>query len=85
MTTTTDVRWLDAEEIHTLYLLVTDMTFNHGGAMRKGQTFSNALQRVRPDMARKVTGTRFDPYYNDERISAFLEFIQGHPDAEVAA
>lgn len=46
---------------------------------RKGQVYFNALCRVRPDLSRQVyEGEGLDTYYEDERISAFVDWLYAH-------
>lgn len=42
---------------------------------RRGQFLYNELKRVNPDLATKILGTRFDPFYDDERIYDALAHI----------
>jgi len=42
---------------------------------RLGQAYFNALQDVRPDLAAKVRANGLDPFYEDERLSAFLSYL----------
>jgi len=42
---------------------------------RAGQSAFNALWAWRPDIARLVTGTDADPYYNDEQLPAFFHRV----------
>lgn len=41
------------------------------GKPRHGQSAYNALWAWRPDIARLITGTDADPYYNDDNLPAF--------------
>jgi len=48
---------------------------------RMGQTYFNVLREVRPDLADGtgdadgITGTTFDPFYDDDRIARFLTHV----------
>lgn len=42
---------------------------------RVGQFYFNALNYVRPDLAKEVRATELDPFYDDERIPAFMEAL----------
>jgi hypothetical protein len=42
---------------------------------RMGQTYFNVLDEVRPILAARVTGTSFDPFYDDGLIGSFLNYI----------
>jgi hypothetical protein len=57
---------------------VLDLQILHateGGNERRGQLYINALSATRRDLAQKVRGTSFDPYYDDRRIPAFLAWL----------
>lgn len=53
---------------------------------RPGQTLFNVLSEQRPDLARRVNGTEFDPFYAEThthahvKISKFLAFVREHWD-----
>ena len=47
---------------------------------RQGQTYFNALHRVRPDLAEKVRGSELDPFHSDDRIPGFLTFVSNRWD-----
>lgn len=40
---------------------------------RQGQQLMNALYDFRPDLYNYVTGTLFDPFYQDKHIETFLK------------
>ena len=42
---------------------------------RAGQGLMNVLQKIRPDLYKKITGTDIDPFHNNERIGACLRLI----------
>jgi len=42
---------------------------------RQGQAYFNALEEVDSNLAEKVRGTRLDPFYNDDRIDLFLDYV----------
>jgi hypothetical protein len=44
--------------------------------LRLGQTYFNLLFKWRPDLADKVLSAGLDPFYNDEQIPKFLEFVK---------
>ncbi len=44
--------------------------------LRLGQTYFNLLFKWRPDLTNKVINTDLDPFYNDDRIPRFLEFVK---------
>lgn len=41
-----------------------------------GQTYLNLLNTVRPDLAKRVRGTRFDPSRDDANIPGFLTWAE---------
>lgn len=47
---------------------------------RMGQTYFNVLSQVRPDLAELVRGTELDPFYQDDRVVGFLEFVASRWD-----
>jgi hypothetical protein len=44
---------------------------------RAGQTYFNTLYDMDPECADMIRGTRFDPFYDDSRIPAFMEEVFG--------
>lgn len=44
--------------------------------MRAGQAAFNTLYMVRPDMADQIRGGALDPFYVDDRLPAFWDWIQ---------
>lgn len=61
--------------VFAAYLLESYNYMNRHRALRGGQSFYNVLSYHRPDLAEKVVGTECDPYYDDNRIPAFLEYV----------
>lgn len=45
-------------------------------AERSGQCHFNQLALVRPGLASLVVETDLDPFYADQRLPAFLEFVE---------
>jgi hypothetical protein len=45
---------------------------------RRGQTAYNVLRRLRPDLVDEVLFTPLDPFSQDERLEAFLSYIEEH-------
>lgn len=43
---------------------------------RQGQYAFNKLYEMNPTIASKIRGTEFDPFYNDSRISLFLDEVE---------
>lgn len=44
---------------------------------RFGQAAFNVLVEVRPDISEKIRGSLKDPFYKDERLSEFFQYVQG--------
>lgn len=42
---------------------------------RRGQTFFNALDRIRPELSDAIRGTDADPYYDNARMLPFMEWL----------
>jgi len=42
---------------------------------RQGQVAFNVLADARPDISEKVQGTEIDPFYDDEHLLAFYDFV----------
>lgn len=50
-------------------------------SQRLGQHHFNVLYDVHPDLAIRVRqDTEFDPFYDDEKLGAFLTFVGDHWD-----
>jgi hypothetical protein len=45
---------------------------------RRGQTAYNVLRRLRHDLVDEVLFTPLDPFSQDERLEAFLSYIEEH-------
>lgn len=45
---------------------------------RLGQTFFNVLVEVRPDLSEQIRSSKLDPFYRDERVQEFLEFVRAN-------
>ena len=45
---------------------------------RVGQRAFNLLSHVRSDLATMVTGSDFDPFYDDSRLCLFYDFVMRH-------
>lgn len=42
---------------------------------RRGQGLYNFLHMVRPELAKAIVGSHFDPFYVDENIDRCFEFV----------
>jgi hypothetical protein len=47
-------------------------------SQRPGQALFNFLHLRRRDLAEKLRGSQFDPFYNDENIYAAKKFIESN-------
>jgi len=45
--------------------------------LRRGQALFNALAEVNPNKADRIRGTDIDPFFNNNRIKAFLQEVEG--------
>ena len=45
---------------------------------RSGQAAFNTLHEVRPDLSERVRGTGLDPFYRDERLKEFYDFVEAN-------
>ncbi|AEC53172.1 hypothetical protein SCRM01_226 [Synechococcus phage S-CRM01] len=48
--------------------------------LRYGQAMMNFLCLVCPELDAKITGTDVDPFYDDNRVPVFLEYLGNHWD-----
>lgn len=49
---------------------------------RVGQTAFNVLWKLRPELAEQVRVTEANPYYLDDRLPAFYEWLEQHWEDE---
>lgn len=61
----------------TFETFITEASW-HERSLRPGQRYMNLLTDMRPDLAADVRANDLDPYYLDERIPMFLEFVMRH-------
>jgi hypothetical protein len=45
---------------------------------RSGQHAYNLLMHTRPDLCGALVGSELDPFYDDDRLPAFLEWVSEH-------
>ncbi len=57
------------------YLSECGRIYKQQSSWRKGQTYFNVLVQVRPDLSERIRTSHLDPFYLDERIPEFLEWI----------
>jgi len=48
---------------------------SYQNGLRKGQTLFNKLNEINPNLADSLRGSVVDPFYQDERIPAFLSEV----------
>jgi len=61
----------------TIYLQDVVNTYDEAYPhLRWGQTYSNLLGKYAPNLALIVSSTDLDPFYNDEKIPQFIEYVQ---------
>lgn len=53
---------------------------DHYPNLRWGQVYLNTLQHYQPNMVLKILNdnNELDPYYNDDVIPQFLDYVQSH-------
>jgi len=49
---------------------------NNKDEQRRGQAYWNFLFEKRIDLTNNMLGTRLDPFYDDERLEDFLEYVK---------
>lgn len=60
---------------YTDFVIAGYKRFNAESDWRLGQSFFNVLREVRPDLAERVRGTKVDPFYVDDKVTDFLNFV----------
>ena len=56
-------------------LLLDSYKIRHLTNYRKGQAFFNCLEDFRPDLAALIRGTEIDPFYDDSKVDAAIEYV----------
>jgi hypothetical protein len=46
-------------------------------SQREGQVYMNVLFAMRGDLYNRITGTTYDPFYDDDKVPMFLTFLGG--------
>lgn len=59
---------------------VADFMGRRPESWRAGQTAFNLLVQVNPTVAEMVRGSDFDPFYRDDRLVDFYDFVCRHWD-----
>jgi hypothetical protein len=60
-------------ETFSHYLMNVSHSFVNSGHLRFGQTCFNVLYELDPDLADSIRATDLDPFYDDNKVPAFLE------------
>jgi hypothetical protein len=55
-------------------LVEKTVQYSHEG-LRLGQSYMNALSKVRMDLYEEITNTENDPFYNDDKIINFINYL----------
>lgn len=64
------------------YSIANSTYLTHKGEVRYGQHLMNELYQYNPDLYNEITfESEVDPFYNDKKVSAFLEFAEKNWDA----
>ena len=42
---------------------------------RRGQNWFNTLRNLHPNLAREIVGTEADPFYDDNKVELFLDWV----------
>jgi len=66
MSKLTDEQWVELNKLTIHY------AHNH---QRMGQAYMNALHSVNEDLYNEITATDADPFYIDDNITKFMEFL----------
>ena len=67
---------MPAFNIEKYWQNVYDYRKIHGDQQREGQILFNVFAMMMPDMSHFACGKPLDPFYDDERIPLFLDFIE---------
>ena len=59
-----------------------DKEMHQRPGLRLGQSAYNALFAIHPDLARSVIARDMDPFYDDNRLPAFLAYVDANWNVE---
>lgn len=59
----------------TLGEFIVKFAETHIPEQRQGQMAFNLLTVMHPVLAESVRGSRHDPFYNDDRLTVFFDFV----------
>lgn len=62
-------------KLDILHDLANKIHQNTEGTLRIGQCYMNALSVLNHALYQKITATENDPFYVDEKVPQFLEFV----------
>ena len=54
--------------------------FVNSREIRFGQALFNVLFEINSDVANEIRGTKYDPFYRNENIGRFTEYLLGEAD-----
>lgn len=61
-------------DTYSVYIVDSMSRYRKGGE-RMGQAYFNTLAERRPEIADLVRDSRLDPFYSDEPLGEFLNFV----------
>lgn len=69
-------RKIEAGESFADYLAAVIRALVTEREWRVGQAHFNVLRATRPDLAERIRATAVDPFYSDEIVSEFLDYVE---------
>lgn len=66
--------------LQEFWIAFDEYRFDNMANQRQGQALFNFLNEHRPELAHRIRGTIQDPFYQDERISSCVQFINNNWD-----
>lgn len=69
MSKLTDKEWVE------LIRAVTEYAYQ---GLRVGQSYMNALHKIKPELYKQINGTDADCFYSDDKIINFINYINGN-------
>lgn len=57
------------------YLVGAEQYRRENKEQRRGQAYMNYLHQVRKDLYRSIAGTELNPFYDDNRMNSFMDFL----------
>ena len=56
----------------SLYCIMVSVARNEFPSWREGQAYFNVLKDMHPEIADEIRGGLFDPFYDDDTVTAFI-------------